>query len=254
MNTELIDLKNLQELDDQLKAGRQAAALAVTQKSEAEQRLRGFEAKLARVEASLAEMRRRHRELEAEVSDLSLKRDKNQNRQSAVKTNNEFAALAKEAEFLAARINTVEDEILELLDSLEKAEVEKADLDIVLSEEAGLYAQTAAAIEESVRSGSERAAALTAQRRRLAEGLSPARLSQYDEIAKIRAGRAVAAAAAGMCQACSLSFPPQLFNDLQRNEKIQTCPNCGRILYWRDHPDFAGQSPAPTDALASYPQ
>lgn len=238
MNTELIDLKNLQETDDRLKAIAQAAQVSAAQKSEAEARLRGFEAKLAKITDALTEMNKRHRELEAEVKDLSAKRDNNQKRQSAVKTNNEMNALAKEAEYLAGRINSTEDEILDLLDKIEKADLEKADLAIVLTEEAELYAATATAIETAVKSGNEARAGLNKTREALVKTIPPASLKQYEEIAKIRAGRAVAAAASGMCQACGLSFPPQLFNNLQRNESIQTCPNCGRILYWRDHPDF----------------
>jgi predicted nucleic acid-binding Zn-ribbon protein len=49
---------------------------------------------------------------------------------------------------------------------------------------------------------------------------------------------AVTAAAEGLCLACRLSFPPQFYIELQRNEKISVCPNCGRLIYWRDHPDF----------------
>lgn len=242
MNTVLIDLKKLQETDDQLKAIAQAAQLSAAQKNEAEVRLRGFEAKLAKVSDTLTEMNKRHGELETEVKNLSAKRDNNQKRQSAAKTNNEVNALAKEAEYLAGRINSTEDEILKLLDTIEKADLEKADLAIVLTEEAELYAKTSAEIEAAVKSGSGAQAGLGKAREALVQSLPPASLKQYEEICKIRAGRAVAAAASGMCQACGLSFPPQLFNNLQRNESIQTCPNCGRILYWRDHPDFNPQS------------
>ncbi|UQZ89985.1 hypothetical protein C4J81_12535 [Deltaproteobacteria bacterium Smac51] len=238
MNTILIDLKNLQEVDDQLKACREAAAAAAARMEEARLGLKGFEDRLTQVKGELDKMRSRHQELEVEVSQLSVKRDNNLKRQGAVKNNNEFTALAKEAEYISGRINDVEDEILELLDRIEKAEAQKADLEIVVTEETAAYGRTASEIESSVKAGNEAQAGLLSARQTLVESLPADKLRQYDELIKIRAGRAVTPAAEGMCQACRLGFPPQLFNELQRNEKINTCPNCSRILYWRDHPDY----------------
>ncbi len=76
MNLVLIDLKNLQEVDDQLKANRQAAETAAARQGEAEARLKAFEAKLAKVTEELAALHRRHLELEDEVRQLSAKRAK----------------------------------------------------------------------------------------------------------------------------------------------------------------------------------
>ncbi len=238
MNQVLVDLKNLQEADDGLKSLREAATLAAAKKNEAETRLKGFESALGKLADELVEMRRRHRELEAEVRDFSLKFENNQKRQGAAKNTNEFNALAKEADFLKGRINSLEDEILELLDRIDKAEIEKAELSLVVTEEAASCAKTGAEVEELLKTGDETQRTLEAKRASLVQALPPDSLRQYEEIAKIRAGRAVAAAALGLCQACGLAFPPQLFNELQRNESIKTCPNCGRVLYWRDHPDF----------------
>jgi hypothetical protein len=63
-------------------------------------------------------------------------------------------------------------------------------------------------------------------------------LSRYQTVAKNRDGQGMAPVLDGLCQICRLSIPPQLFNDLQRNEKLINCPNCARIVYWKDHPDF----------------
>ncbi len=48
-----------------------------------------------------------------------------------------------------------------------------------------------------------------------------------------RGGLAVVEVRAGTCQGCHMNVPPQLFNQIQRNEQVILCPNCQRMLYWR---------------------
>ena len=244
MNLILCDLKNLQAVDDQLRQARQALEEGEATLGQAGARLKAFESKLAAARADLAAMQARHRELEGEVAGLAVKQKNNETRQMNIKSDQEYAALTREAGFLAGRINELEDETLELLDRIEKREVEISDLALVVTEESATYGRLAAVTERARETSRNLLAELTVRREATVAALPPAQLRQYDEIFKNRAGRAVTAAAAGLCLACRLGFPPQVFNELQRNEKILTCPNCGRIIYWQDHPDFA-EEPRP---------
>ena len=244
MNVILGDLKNLQEVDDRLRQARKTLEEGAAKLTEAGTRLKTFETKLAEARRDLEAMQARHRELEGEVACLAVKQKNNETRQMNIKSDQEYAALAKEAGFLAGRINELEDETLELLDRIEKREVEISDLVLVVSEETTAYGRFAAETEKAQQTSRDLLADLTARREEIVAALPEVKLKQYDEIAKARGGRAVTAAAAGLCLACRLGFPPQIFNELQRNEKILTCPNCGRIIFWQDHPDF---SDAPQD-------
>lgn len=245
MNTALIDLKNLQEVDDEARHDVRALEEGARRRAVAAASLKASEDRLAGARGEVEAMRVRHRTLEGEVADLSGRRTNNSRRQMAVKNNSEYAALQKEAEFLSTRINELEDEILALLDRLEKREVDITDLEALVSEEVAAYAALAAETEKAELAGRERLADLSRRRQALTAALPANLLKQYDDIAKARGGRAVTAATGGLCLACRLGFPPQLFNDLQRGEKILNCPNCGRIIYWSDHPDLAGPQEAP---------
>ena len=35
------------------------------------------------------------------------------------------------------------------------------------------------------------------------------------------------------CSGCYMSIPPQVFVNVKKNESVITCPNCGRILYYK---------------------
>lgn len=58
----------------------------------------------------------------------------------------------------------------------------------------------------------------------------PAELAQLYEILKKRYRQAIAPVESDYCLGCFQKLPTQL---LTRSKDIITCPNCGRILYWR---------------------
>lgn len=35
-----------------------------------------------------------------------------------------------------------------------------------------------------------------------------------------------------ICQGCNVNVPRQVFNELQKNQVIDLCPNCKRLIYW----------------------
>lgn len=244
MNSVLNDLKNLQEIDDRISGDQKVLADGAARLAGAEARFNDFARRLDGLKAERETMNARHRELEALIADWSVKKENNAARQLAVKSENEYAALLKEADFLNANIGRAEDEALELLDKLEKRELEIKNQNALLEEEAGLWARVKAETEQALGTARGRLAALEARRLSLAAALPSLAARQYEDLLKRKGGRAVAPAVEGMCLACRLSFPPQIYNELQRNEKIIACPNCGRIIYWRDNPDFRDEAGA----------
>jgi predicted nucleic acid-binding Zn-ribbon protein len=243
MKTVLLALIGLQEADDQARRERKGLAEAAAE-------LAAARAGLARAQGEVADLRglqaaeeTRHRELEAEVADLTVKRRKNEDRQMAVKSEGEYAALKKETEFLGRKINDLEDETLALLDRLDQRRDQIADRAAQAVEAGAAEADLAARAEAGEKAARAALEALAARRVELAGVVGPALLRQYEETARDRGGVAVTAASGGLCLACRLSFPPQFYNELQRNEKISVCPNCGRLIYWREHPDFQPEPP-----------
>jgi uncharacterized protein len=37
-----------------------------------------------------------------------------------------------------------------------------------------------------------------------------------------------------VCNGCNVNLPPQLYNELQRSDTLRYCPNCQRIIYWKE--------------------
>ncbi len=63
-------------------------------------------------------------------------------------------------------------------------------------------------------------------------------LRQYERIHK-RLGLALVPVVDGSCTGCNIGLQPQMYNLLQRGNKIFTCPNCFRILVYNkvDNPE-----------------
>ena len=242
MNEALSGLIQLQAVDSQLDQDRRARA-------ENAARLEAGRADLEKAESVLAAARRRQsadearrREMEGELAALEEKKRQNARRQSAVRNGGEYAALAREMEFLIQKISQLEDETLAILNGLDQRAGEIEALTQAAAASRAAYEDLTVAAEAEERRLSARLEELAARRTALAQAAPPAPLKRYEETARAKGGLAVTAAAGGLCLACRLSFPPQFYNELQRNEALSVCPNCGRFIYWRDHPDF--QTPA----------
>jgi predicted nucleic acid-binding Zn-ribbon protein len=233
-------------------------------------RLQRAESELRRVEAELAEVPRRRAELddvlvrergrldhgreaqgqsqkarrqhEGELQDLETRRSRYKTQLMEVKTNKEYTAMLHEIEGVEREIRSREDQIL--------AEMERSEglaAEVKAEEEAFKAAEGRA--RDGGRALDERASALEEERARLAAerdavaGTVPGEvLELFQRVARLR-GVAVAEARDGMCQVCHVKLRPQMFVDIKRNEDIQQCPACNRILYYATPAAGAGAEP-----------
>jgi predicted nucleic acid-binding Zn-ribbon protein len=245
MKAEMAALIRLQETDDQIRREHRLMTETAAELAEARAALAEIEGEVSDLRGLQTAEEARHRELEAEMADLAIRKRKNEDRQLAVKTEGEYSALKKESEYLGRKISDLEDETLALLDCLDQRREFLAERAGRAAEAGAAGAELAARAEAGEKAGRAALEALAARRLELAGVIGPALFKQYEGTARDRGGTAVTAAAEGLCLACRLSFPPQFYNELQRNEKISVCPNCGRLIYWRDHPDFQPPEAAP---------
>ncbi|MEW5723538.1 MAG: C4-type zinc ribbon domain-containing protein [Thermodesulfobacteriota bacterium] len=239
LNLNMINLVKLQKMDDRIdrlkrieREGPEALARVETELAQAEKT----------VEDSLTrekELNKRRRELEAQVEDTDAKIKSNQTRQLQAKTNEEYRALLKEADYLRKANSAHEDELLEILETLEGLTQENKRLKGWLEEQRRVAAERKAEIEARIKNSFEDRMNLEKEREGLTKDLPGQYLANYNRIYQRRNGRAVVGIADGVCQECHIQIPPQSFNELQRNEELMVCPNCNRIMYWVEHQDFA---------------
>lgn len=73
--------------------------------------------------------------------------------------------------------------------------------------------------------------ALVSSRKKLAAQLDKRTLGLYERVAT-RFGRAVVPVEGQVCLGCFMGLPTNVGAAQGRQNRIETCENCGRILYW----------------------
>jgi predicted nucleic acid-binding Zn-ribbon protein len=59
-------------------------------------------------------------------------------------------------------------------------------------------------------------------------------LKEYELLRKEKGGKAIMEVDCSICPGCYLDLPSDVIYQLKKNRKIITCPNCSRILIWKD--------------------
>ncbi|MDO9515539.1 MAG: C4-type zinc ribbon domain-containing protein [Syntrophales bacterium] len=227
----LIELQNITFEMDKLTAGRVDLPQEINRLGE---ELESIERELKEDEQRVEMLRADHKVKETALKNSIENIKKAKSRLLEVKTNKEYEAILKEIDTINEKNGAVEDEIIHLLEEIDRA---GEDLKAKESETAGRRSTCENEIrkmEKELNSiGSELKKVLKRSdetRSRTKAGL----LKKFDMIKDRKGGRAVVPVWKAVCYGCHMNIPPQMYNELQRNDKLMLCPHCERIIYWED--------------------
>jgi predicted nucleic acid-binding Zn-ribbon protein len=122
----------------------------------------------------------------------------------------------------------------------EALDAQKNRADEALKEFQATAKKERAKLEKRVKEADKEIKRLTKDRSGLCGGIEAKLMDQYDFIRARRQGLALAGVSEGTCLICRMQLPPQQFNELQREDKLMSCPSCSRIIYWADSDHFEG--------------
>lgn len=171
------------------------------------------------------------REAEVQATRENLERAE----RNLMKSQNEkdYTAAIREADAARKSIATLETQIIEGMETIEKSE---ADINQHAPEIERLQKELDASLlefERETTEQTERLAATRAERERLEREMPKSATALYNRIsARIRNGVALAEAKNGACTACLMTLRPQIMAQVRRGDEIVTCDNCNRILYY----------------------
>ena len=86
-------------------------------------------------------------------------------------------------------------------------------------------------LQEQISGIDEAVSEAATRRQSIASQVTGDLISRYELIFSRRGGTAVVEVSGGICQGCYMNIPPQLGNEIIRNEKVHLCPSCQRILF-----------------------
>lgn len=196
-----------------------------------------FSALCAAVEGERQELeglrkKRREKDQQLQAGQDMLKRTRE--RLFDVKTNKEYQSMLKEIETLEQKNSKTEDEIILLLDELERREKQMKEREKEFEGQRRNYEEQKAKISEELKGLDEQLGLCLQKGAELKKAISPPVLRKFEQVKTIGRGVAVVSVWKEVCNGCHMSIPPQLYNDLQKSTTIMTCPNCSRIIYWEN--------------------
>ena len=180
-------------------------------------------------EEAAKERRVKERRLEEEEERLR----KLKARISEIKTNKEYQALLLEIDTAKRGQDRDEEELLLLMEQQEVTKQEVIQREKVLAEEKRRFEEEKGRLEAEAAHAEEEMIRLEKERFTLLEQIPQALRKEYDKIKSVRRDMAVVPIRNGTCLGCHIHIPPQLVADIKKQEKILTCMNCHRILYWK---------------------
>jgi len=176
--------------------------------------------------------KKRSREMDLEEAENRVRTLKN--RMSEVKSNVEYQARLKEIDSARAGATKIEDEILAVMEQIEGMEVPKREVEEKLKEADREWRETKAVVQQEGKSLEEEIDRLMARRRELAAKIPKDLYHDYRHKMEGKHGLAVAEVRDQVCQGCNMNIPPQLYNEIRSTDSIFHCPECDRILYYKE--------------------
>jgi predicted nucleic acid-binding Zn-ribbon protein len=232
VNEQLRLLINLQKIDSEI--------LSTSLKIDAiPKKISSFENPLKKLHKAYEDIIQSHsllekkkKDKEQEIKEIKEKKDKLLQRSSEIKSNKEYQAHLKEIEKTDILLRSAEDELLEIMEALEKSyeKIEKEKKQI--SEERLKIEELKKELEKEAQSHEDEIKRLKVERKKIVNQLESKVYEEYMNLLRVCKGLAVVEAKNEICQGCNMHIPPQLFVEIKSGKDIIECPQCKRILYY----------------------
>lgn len=232
---QIVMLVKLQSIELEIRKLEQVLSQVDRRTADLDAQLSEFIAAVENGKTKVQELTKVSRALEAELQTNQGRVAKSHEKLRSVKTNKEYQSGLKEIEDLGVIVSKIEDDILGCLEQIESSTGELKAHQARLDSEA----QRIGTEKDSVRRDAQEAKGnlerLQEEAGQLSGQLPGEVLSLYRRVkAKKADGVAIASVGASVCRGCNVNIPPQMYNELQRVDRLKNCPNCERIIYWED--------------------
>jgi uncharacterized protein len=239
LKEEIIKLINLQAIDSEIAGFDDTIAKHQATVAAREQTIAEKQEALANFRTKIELLNQKQQETKAEHDDAGARVKDRQNKMMQVQTSREHQALLKEIEENKRLLKETEDRILQFIEQIEHLENEVTTLENLCAGEQQLLAEDTSMVEKEIKRIEVSKKSVVNQREKQAAELQASYLKRYNMLLHRRDGLAVVSINDGVCQGCYITLPPQQVNDVRRGDKINLCPTCQRILYFKEQEEEA---------------
>lgn len=199
------------------------------------------EVDLAAKSAELAEADKTQRAKNAEIEMNAVQREKYQDEQRTVTSNEAYTALERQIEFLDQQDEEAEDTILILMEESDQLKQELAELETLVNQEKEKTAAETEQLRQELRALETERVEQLKQRKEFLPQIDKVRRDEYHRWMKAQLASQSGAARAkvgfialgknGTCSSCRIAIQPQTLKEAQKYEKPVYCSSCKRLLY-----------------------
>jgi predicted nucleic acid-binding Zn-ribbon protein len=234
LKEEIFKLIKLQAIDSEIAGFDKAIAKHQAIIAHREQAIAEKQETIASYRTKIELLNQKQRETKIEHDDAGARVKDRQNKMMQVQTSREHQALLKEIEENKKTLKDSEDRILQFIEQIEQLEEEVASLENLCSGEQQLLTEEIANVDKEVDRIEKSKKTVVSQRESEAGELEGPYLKRYSMLLTKRDGLAVVPINGSVCQGCFMSLPPQQVIEVRKADKLNLCPTCQRILYYRE--------------------
>ena len=224
-------LASLQTIDREIKQqkGRKQDLLGELENQEKEIRTKKRE--IDALLAGFTEKEKLRSEKDRVFQDEGRKAMEKRMRMNRINNVKELQALQREIDLMRQGNSELEEELIRIMQEIDviKAQIQTREAEIATMQEEWNKKQKE--LESQIHGIDEAVSQAAARRQSIASQVTGDLISRYELIFSRRGGTAVVEVNAGICQGCFMNIPPQLWNEIIRNERLHLCPSCQRILF-----------------------
>jgi predicted nucleic acid-binding Zn-ribbon protein len=183
---------------------------------------------------TIEELRKKYRDHESDVKQNQIMIKRSQDRLNSIKNNREYQALLKEIEELKRTNTTIEELMIDCLNQIDDAEKKTALMQEEIQRVQSELLQEQQVVDAETQKAGIRLQELDRQRLAMSSKIEADVLKLFQKVQSQQVrGNAVVPVQDAVCHGCYVNIPPQMYNELQRCDKLRMCPNCQRIIYWK---------------------
>ncbi len=234
MREDLERLLELQKIDVALAEATWEAEALPPRIAELEGQLTSADALVTEAEESMQQATKDRLRLEGDLRDQGAKLEDLKAKQLVIKTNEEYAALTHEIEFMRKTISETEDVVLKMLEDVDVKTAELEERKKAADGARGEVENQIAELKGELEKLREYVMVRNDERTRVAMHLDDKLLLRYERILSSKGDSAVVPLVDDVCTGCYKRLPPQAAIEVKRGNRLAECDSCGRILYWKE--------------------
>jgi hypothetical protein len=193
----------------------------------------------AEVEEKIRMLKEQEDKLNKEIEEDNSKIKKSKNKLMMVENSREYHAMMREMDNLEKTNRMREEEKLAVEEDLTTQNNLLASLDSEISRLEAEYEEMQRNLDSQLQEAEARRQELKKERENAQQEIPKPILSRYEFIRSRLNNPVIVPVEEGVCAGCNISIPPQSFIELQKGQQILSCPNCQRLIFWRNHFDNA---------------